>query len=1051
MKKTTTLYVQLFVLFLTFSVSGQNIVTTIAGTGTAGYNGDNIPATTAQFSIQVDDILYDSQDNLYIADLQDARVRRIDDATGIITTVAGNGTYGFSGDGGLATNAMISPLGLAIDASGNLFIADDKRIRRVDAITGIITTIAGTGAFSGWNGDGIAATSANIFPYDMFFDVAGDLIFGDRSNSRIRRIDMSTGLIYTIGGDGTFAISGDGGLASNAQFYGPSVLTQDLQGNIYVSGDFSHRVRKIDAVTGIVTTVAGDGTYASSGDGGLAINASFKGIKGLEIDDNGNIFIGSQQGRRLRKVDISTGIVSTYAGTGLYGYNGDAIDALTANIYAGAMSFDSNGHLTFEDASTKRIREITPSAPSTFTIPDANFAAFLNATYPSIMSGSDLDIAGAATITGTMDCPSLNISDLSGIEFFTSITHLFCGWNNLTTLDVSNLNLTLMRAQHNDLTSITGLANNTNLTYFWVQGNELTDLIDIVNLNSMWSLNIGNNQLSNLPSLANFTNLHECAVSSNPDPATTLDVSNNTLLASLHCNNLNLSSIIGLPNTSFYYLNCMNNHITDLSDLANIPGMKTIWVGNNDLTSFPALNNFPLLQSLWIYANPLPSWTFDVTTNVNLTDFSCGNSNNVEAIVGLGNCVNLKNFNINNCNVSDLSELAAIPTLQNVYATSNDLTSFPTLINAINLKILSIGHNPYNPWNIDVSSNPNLTTLSITSCNIDSIIGLGGLTSLKNLYADFNNLSSIDDLENCLNLKVGSFSVNNLHQIPDLSPLTNLTGFRVQYNYLDFSDARELRIVNAKPTLTSFYYEYQNNFEAVDSINTCFGDTLHLWVAEQDSATSYQWYWNGAPISGATDADYFKLNFTVADTGEYYCESHGTALLAPPINFGNGTAFFTSETIIASADQTNCSTTTVPDCEGNKIQICHVPPGNPANAHTICVSPNAVAAHLAHGDYLGPCDENGNSTTTSQPNITLSAAPNPFSSQTTISVYLPEDSDISISIYNVHGIIEDQPVNGFVNSGDFEFTFDAMSNGVYTIVMTVNQTEVFTKRIVSIH
>jgi len=221
-----------------------------------------------------------------------------------------------------------------------------------------------------------------------------------------------------------------------------------------------------------------------------------------------------------------------------------------------------------------------------------------------------------------------------------------------------------------------------------------------------------------------------------------------------------------------------------------------------------------------------------------------------------------------------------------------------------------------------------------------------------------------------------------------------------------------------------------------------------IGIAAQDSAVSYQWYQDGIAISGATSNTYAVSIFALSDTGVYVCRSIGTALEYPsPMNYGPGTTYFVSEPILVTGDQTSC--TTGAGCEDGKVEICHVPPGNPSNSHTICVSPNAVAAHLAHGDYLGSCDGNETNPVNSS-FITLNAAPNPFSGQTTISYYLPEDADVMIQLINVHGNVEGTPVEGFIIAGDNEFTFNVDVNGVYFVVMTINGTDIYTERLISI-
>jgi hypothetical protein len=247
------------------------IIDTVAGNGSWGYSGDGGPATEAMLSYPRG-VAVDASGNIYIADLYNHRIRKVD-TSGIITTVAGNGDEGYSGDGGPATEAMLDfPFGVAVDASGNIYIGDthNYRIRKVDT-SGIITTVAGNGAW-GYSGDGGPATEAMLdFPCDVAVDASGNLYIGDVYNQRIRKVDTS-GIINTVAGNGSWGYSGDGGPATEAQLHGPFGVTVDASGNLYIADYDNQRIRKVDT-SGIITTVAGNGSRGYSGDGGPATDA----------------------------------------------------------------------------------------------------------------------------------------------------------------------------------------------------------------------------------------------------------------------------------------------------------------------------------------------------------------------------------------------------------------------------------------------------------------------------------------------------------------------------------------------------------------------------------------------------------------------------------------------------------------------------------------------------------------------------------------------------------------------------------------------------------
>jgi sugar lactone lactonase YvrE len=257
-------------------------------------------------------VALDAAGKLLIADYYNNRIRRVDVTTGIITTAAGNGTAGFSGDGGPATSASLAyPGGVAVDAAGNLFIADYNRIRRVDGTTGIITTVAGNG-ISGFGGDGGPATSASLDrPGGVTIDAAGNLLIADQFNHRIRRVDGTTGIITTVAGNGTPFFNGDGGPATSAALDYPAGVAIDAAGNLLIADRVSDRIRRVDGTTGIITTVAGGGTGTGgasrptagfSGDGGPATSASLFNPAGVAVDAAGNLLIADQSNQRIRRV-----------------------------------------------------------------------------------------------------------------------------------------------------------------------------------------------------------------------------------------------------------------------------------------------------------------------------------------------------------------------------------------------------------------------------------------------------------------------------------------------------------------------------------------------------------------------------------------------------------------------------------------------------------------------------------------------------------------------------------------------------------------------------
>ena len=336
-------------------VDSTGTITTLAGTGERGFSGDGGPASQAQINTPTG-VAVDGAGNLYIAD-RGNRIRKVD-STGTITTIAGTGKFGFSGDGGPATEAWIElPTGIAVDGAGNLYIADfgNGRIRKVDS-TGTITTVAGTGGL-GFRGDGGPATEAWIeLPTGIAVDGAGNLYFADAVNDRIRKVD-STGTITTVAGTGLRGFSGDGGPASQAPINTPTGIAVDGAGNLYFAETRNHRIRKVDSA-GTITTVAGTGRRGFSGDGGPASQAGLNSPYGVAVDGAGNLYITDRNNFRIRKVD-STGMITTVAGTGLRGFSGDGSPASQAQIeLPTGVAVDGVGNLYIADAGNFRIRKV---------------------------------------------------------------------------------------------------------------------------------------------------------------------------------------------------------------------------------------------------------------------------------------------------------------------------------------------------------------------------------------------------------------------------------------------------------------------------------------------------------------------------------------------------------------------------------------------------------------------------------------------------------------------------------------------------------------------
>lgn len=343
-------------LLVSFGANAQTI-STIAGTGVLGYSGDGGSATSAQLRNPAG-VKTGAAGTIYIADYLNHRIRKI--GGGIITTVAGNGVNTFAGDGSSAVFASLNqPAGVTFSSTGVMYISDygNHRIRRVST-GGIISTIAGTGT-GGYSGDGGAATAAQIqFPTGINIDPSGNIYFAEQGNNVIRKITIATGIISTVAGNGTAGYSGDGGDATAAKLNQPKDVVVDASGNLYIADFLNHCIRKVNT-SGIITTIAGTSGAAFTGDGGPATSANLNNPISVWVETDGSIIFSDNGNARIRRISTS-GIISTIAGTGTFGYSGDGGHPTAANLRPGAVTTDVSGNIYIADGSNHRLRKITP-------------------------------------------------------------------------------------------------------------------------------------------------------------------------------------------------------------------------------------------------------------------------------------------------------------------------------------------------------------------------------------------------------------------------------------------------------------------------------------------------------------------------------------------------------------------------------------------------------------------------------------------------------------------------------------------------------------------
>jgi len=403
-------------------INPAGIISTFAGTGVAGYNGDGIPATNANIYVPID-VIADVAGNVYFVDNSNQRIRKVN-TSGIISTVAGTGVHGYSGDGGPATNAMLrDPDRIGMDQAGNLYIADanNEAIRKVDN-AGIITTVVGIGGYGGYSGDGGPATAALLNPpLGVAFDGTGNMYIADGYNHVVRKVDVA-GTITTFAGNGSSGISGDGGPATAASMMLPGGIAVDAACNVYVTDWYAHNVRKIFS-SGTIITVAGNGSPGFSGDGGPATTAQLYGPDNLTFDPAKNLYIADFYNNRVRFV--------SHLGEqlGACSYVATACDTLTY-ITVSAIS-STSATVTWSSlmmsAGYQYIIDVVPTAPT-----GAGTGISLNTTPVTGLAPSTTYYAHVRN-----DCGSGNYSLWKTVAFTTSGSSSSSTCDTITSITVS--------------------------------------------------------------------------------------------------------------------------------------------------------------------------------------------------------------------------------------------------------------------------------------------------------------------------------------------------------------------------------------------------------------------------------------------------------------------------------------------------------------------------------------------------------------------------------------------------------------------------------------
>jgi uncharacterized protein (TIGR03437 family) len=402
------------------------LISTVAGDGTPGETGDGAAATAAELNSPTG-VALDPAHTLYIADELNHRLRQVANQTQVIETVAGDGTAGYSGDMGQATAAELdSPLSVVVGSSGNFYIADSvNNVIRMVTPGDVITTVVGDNALGGgFYGDGGEPVNAQLFgPSGLAMDAAGNLYIADTGNSRIRKVSFTANSIQTIAGSSNTGYTGDGFPAINAELNAPRGVAVDSAGNLYIADSANHVVRMVSAITQTITTIAGNGTMGYNGDNIPATSAELNYPLGVAVDASGNVYIADSQNFRIRMVSASTKTITTIAGSGQPGYAGDGNYATL-----GLLTFPSDvvvdpttGNLYVADAGNNVVRLLSkvaaPVGPPLIN-PGGVVSASQFGQFKSAAPSSWIEIYGSNL---ALDSRSWQTSDFQGINAPTSL------------------------------------------------------------------------------------------------------------------------------------------------------------------------------------------------------------------------------------------------------------------------------------------------------------------------------------------------------------------------------------------------------------------------------------------------------------------------------------------------------------------------------------------------------------------------------------------------------------------------------------------------------
>jgi hypothetical protein len=871
---------------LSFSLRAQYILT-VAGNGTPAYTGDGAQATAAAINGPYG-ICFDASGNMFVADASNHCVRMVAAGTGVITTVAGNGTAGFGGDGGAATAAQLNtPTGVAVDGSGNIYISDqlNHRIRYVSASTGDISTFAGTGT-AGFSGDAGAANAAQLNrPWCVALDASGNLYIGDRSNNRIRKVNTS-GVITTEAGSGTVGFSGDGGPATAANLNRPIHIAFSASGLLYFVDNGNNRIRMIDA-SGNINTVAGNGGTTYAGDGAQATATGLNSPMAIAIDASGNYYIADMSNNSVRYVTASSGVITTTTGTGTAGFNGDCIlpSGAQLNQPSGLYIQPATARLHIADRANNRIREIMQSCSGTpaggSTVASVSTGCPLYSTVLTLSAatyGCDVSYQWQSSTNGFT---FTNISGATSGSFTTTMASSTY-FRAIVTCTTSGLSATSAATYLNvdqlpALSPITGspivcIGSSTTLTDTATSGTwtAANGRATVSSTGVVSGISAGLDTIAYTATNACGTSVEYFIISVNG--ISTPAVATSASPAFTVCNGatiaLTATPYSGGPTPAYqWYVN---------GGFAGIGSTYSYTPANGDVvrvlmtTSDPCTTATTASHTDTIHVSTLLTPVVDVTNGVMGDSVCLGTSVTYYGNITYGGTSPTYQWTLNGVNTVTTPTFTLTPNNGDVVGVViNSSLPCASPVTASNTATVTVDTNE--TPDISISAYPGDTTCTGYSVTYTALVHYPGAAPLINWK------------KNGVNVATG-FGYTYLPVSGDVIQAVMFSSAACRTHDTAFSNVMHM-VVGPHTTTTVSIIAYPGT-----TINS--GDTVTLTAVAVNAGTgaTFQWYWNGAAVTGATNSTFVTDN--IAEGDSIYCVVQGTNPCSTPgMVYSNGILF----------------------------------------------------------------------------------------------------------------------------------------------------------------